>query len=305
MSMTLQILLIMTMVMNVSAQNIVNRVNHPDIDEQSAIIKSQTYEDVFWVCNDSGDKPFVFPLNSKGELIVPDFMQKRYKGENIADYPGIKIHSASLLDWEALSILGDTLIIGDVGNNGNARRDMGIYLIPEPNPRASYETRPLVWLPVRFEDQTSYPPDSWEFDCESIFTFKGNIYFLTKHRADQNVHKPAASTKLYRMETRFTDRANVLKLIDRKDDLGGWVTDASIAPDESAMVFLAQNPFATIIYYFPSPKRGDDFLSQKPRTYNLLKADQAEGVCFKDLETIIVTNEQRDWFEIPLSSFSK
>jgi len=97
----------------------------------------------------------------------------------------------------------------------------------------------------------------------------------------------------------------VLKLINRKDDLGGWVTDASMAQDESAMVLIAQNPLATIIWYFPKPKRGDDFLAQTPRSYSLVKADQAEGVCFKDPQTIIVTNEQREWFEIPLSAFSK
>ena len=305
MSSTLRILLILIIVISVNAQKKICIVDHPDIDEQSAVIKSQTYEDVYWVCNDSGDDPYVFPLTSQGEMIVPDFMKKRYSGNKIAEYPGIKIHSASLLDWEALTVLGDTLVIADVGNNGNTRRDMGVYLIPEPNPRTTYETRPLVWLPVRFEDQSSYPATEWEFDCESIFAFQGKIYFLTKHRSDQNIHKPAPSTKLYRMDTRYTDRVNVLKLINRKEDLGGWVTDASMAPDESAMVLIAQNPLATMVWYFPKPKRGDDFLSEKPRTYSLVKADQAEGVCFKDSKTIIVTNEQREWFEIPLSAFSK
>ncbi len=287
------------------AQYKILEVNHPDVDEQSAIIKSQTYEDVYWVCNDSGDKPYLYPLNQQGEMIVPNFMKKRYSGNKIDEYPGIKIHNASLIDWEALAILGDTLVIADVGNNGNTRRDMGVYLIPEPNPRATYQTRPLVWLPVRFEDQSSYPAGEWEFDCESIFTFKGKIYFLTKHRSDQHSHKPASSTKLYRMDTRFSDRVNVLKFISRKEDLGGWVTDASMAQDESAMVLIAQNPLVTIVWYFPTPEQGDDFLSQSPRTYNLVKADQTEGVCFKDPRTIIVTNEQRDWFEIPLSAFSK
>ena len=305
MSMILRIISVFAIIACMNAQEKICEVKHKDIDEQSAIIKSQTYDNVYWVCNDSGNKPFVFPLTGQGEMIVPDFMKKRYSGEKINDYPGIKIKSASLLDWEALTVLGDTLVIADVGNNGNTRRDMGVYLIPEPNPRATYETRPLVWLPVRFEDQSNYPASEWEFDCEAIFTFQGKIYFLTKHRADRNIRKPAASTKLYCMDTRFTNKVNVLKLINRKDNLGGWVTDASMAQDESAMVMLAQNPLATMIWYFPRPKRGDDFLSQKPRTYSLVKADQAEGVCFKDPQTIIVSNEQREWYEIPLSAFSK
>ncbi len=281
-------------------------VDHPPIDEQSAIVKSNIYEDVFWVCNDSGDKPYIFPLTTEGEIIIPDFMERRYNGKKKSKiYPGIKILGAVLNDWEAMAMLNDTIVIADVGNNGNARRDLGIYLLPEPNPHATYQTRSLVWYPVRYEDQKQFPPKDWEYDCESIFVYKGKIYFLTKHRADQHISKQAPATKLYRMDTRYTDRANVLKQIQRKEDLGGWVTDANMAQDESGMVLLAQNPLATIIWYFPTPARGDQFLSQTPKRYTLLKADQAEGVCFKDPHTVIVTNEQREWFEVPLKAFKK
>lgn len=280
-------------------------VKHPPIDEQSSIVKSQTYKDVYWVANDSGDDPVIFPLNGKGEIIIPEFLKNRYAPGTDRYYPGIEILGAVHHDWEAMAVLKDTLVIGDVGNNGNARRDLGIYLIPEPNPHTTPQTRPLIWYPLHYEDQTEFPPAEWEYDCEAIFTFKGKIYFLTKHRADQNINKPAPVTKLYRLDTRHTDKSNVLKLISRKEDMGGWVTDADIAPDGSAMVLLAQNPLAATIWYFPRPKTGDDFLSQTPRRFNLVKADQAEGLCFKDRKTLIVTNEQRDWFEIPLSALSK
>ncbi len=280
-------------------------VTHPPIDEQSAIVKSQTYENVYWVSNDSGDEPVIFGLTSEGEIIIPDFMKRRYNDQSGRVYPGIKILGAVLHDWESMAILDDTLVIADAGNNGNARRDLGVYLLPEPNPHSIYETRPLVWYPVRYEDQHKYPAEAWEYDCEAIFTFQGKIYFLTKHRFDQHIFKPAPSTKLYRMDTRYTNQVNVLKYINRREDLGGWVTDADIAPDGSAMVLLAQNPLASTIWYFPRPKRGDDFLAQSPRMFNLLKANQAEGICFKDAHTLIVTNEQREWFEIALSAFSR
>jgi len=280
-------------------------VEHPPIDEQSAIIKSKTYDDVFWVTNDSDTRPYLFPLDSKGGIIVPDWLKRSYSGQDGEVYPGTEITDAVLFDWESMAILNDTLIIADVGNNGNARRDLGLYFILEPNPHSTRKTRVFAWYPVRYEDQHQYPPDEWEYDCEAVFTFKGKVYFLTKHRADRHINKPAPATKLYRLDTRHTSRVNVLKLISRKEDLGGWVTDADIAPDGSAMVLLAQNPLATIIWYFPRPVKGDDFLSQSPKRFNLIKADQAEGVCFKDDKTIIVTNEQREWFEVKLSKFVK
>ncbi len=286
-------------------QNKICTVEHAPIDEQSAIVKSQTYPDVFWVSNDSDTEPYLFPLNSQGEIIIPDWLQRRYNKPDGRIYPGVHITGAILYDWESMALLGDTLVVADMGNNGNARRDLGVYLILEPNPHNTPRTRPLAWYPVRYEDQANFPPDEWEYDCEAIFTYKGKIYFLTKHRADQHIMKPAPATKLYRMDTRYTSQVNVLKYISRKEDLGGWVTDADIAPDESAMVLLAQNPLVTTIWYFPKPKRGDDFLSQTPRSINLLKVDQAEGICFKDANTLIITNEQRDWFEVSLSAFSE
>ena len=286
-------------------QNKILRVNHPPIEEQSAIVKSQTYEDVFWVCNDSGNEATIFALNSKGEIIMPDFVRRHYTDKKGKEFPGIKISGAICQDWEAMTVKGDTLIIADLGNNGNARRDLGVYLVPEPNPHSTTETRPLVWLPVHYEDQNKYPPTEWEYDCESVFVFKGMIYFLTKHRGDQNINKPASSTKLYRLETRYVNKSNVLKYVSRRENLGGWVTDANMAVDESGMILLAQNPLASIVWYFPKPKRGDDFLSQSPKSFQLLKTDQAEGVCFKDENTIIITNEQRDWFEISISDFNK
>jgi len=280
-------------------------VDYPPIDEQSSIVKSQTYTDVFWVANDSDEDPVLFPLTGQGQIIIPDFMQKHYQ-KSQDSYPGIKLLGAVLHDWEAMALLGgDTLVIADAGNNGNARRDLGVYLVPEPNPHTSYQTRPLVWYPIRYPDQNHYPADEWEFDCEAIFTFKGQLYFLTKHRADQKINWPAPDTKLYRLDTRHTDRSNVLTYISRKNNLGGWVTDAAMAPDESAIVLLAQNPLTTTIWYFPRPRRKDDFLASAPLKYNLLQAHQAEGVCFKDSKTLIVTNEQRDWYEIPLAGFTK
>ncbi len=299
------ILISLISVNSVFGQKKICRVNHPPIDEQSTLVKSQTYNDVYWVSNDSGDDPFIFPLTGQGEIIIPGFLKRHYDGKEGRDYPGIEIKGAVHHDWEAIALLKDTLVIADVGNNGNARRDLGIYLVPEPNPHATYETRPLVWYPVRYEDQQQYPADEWEYDCESVFTFQGKIYFLTKHRSGQRIAKPAPATKLYRMDTRYTNKVNVLKYISRKENLGGWVTDAGMAPDESALVLVAQNPLTTTLWYFPRPKRRDDFLSEPSKHVNLLKVEQVEGICFKDSETIMISNEQRNWFEVPLSAFTR
>ena len=49
-------------------------------------------------------------------------------------YPGVRLDGAANFDWEDIAIDGETLYVPDMGNNGNARRDLGVYVLPEPNP---------------------------------------------------------------------------------------------------------------------------------------------------------------------------
>ena len=53
------------------------------INEQSGLAKSQTYDDVLWVHNDSGDVPRLFALNSQGKIIIPSFLEGRFHGEEV------------------------------------------------------------------------------------------------------------------------------------------------------------------------------------------------------------------------------
>jgi hypothetical protein len=300
-NLSIRVIIALCFTVSVMGQGVMAKLAHEPINEQSSLVKSETYPGVFWVTNDSGDGPYIYPLNEKGEIIIPGYLQKRYSKPG-KTYPGIEIIGAVHHDWESMTTLGDTLVIADVGNNGNARRDLGVYLIPEPNPYAVDKSRPLVWLPVHFEDQREYPPQEWSYDCEAVFTFKGKLYFLTKDRSDRHISKPSPTTQLYRMDTRHSDRSNALKKIGAADDLGGWVTGADMAPDGSGLVFIALNYLTTTIWYYPTPTDGDRFLDTKPQYYILKKASQTEGVCFMDSKTLIVSNEQRDWIKVPLSA---
>ena len=46
-------------------------VTFEPVNEMSGIAKSNTFEDVYWVMNDSGDTPRIFAVNGRGELIKP------------------------------------------------------------------------------------------------------------------------------------------------------------------------------------------------------------------------------------------
>ncbi len=275
-------------------------VQNPEINEQSAVVTSARYPNVLWVLNDSGDKARLFAIRKDGSNIIPTFLEERYRN-NLA-YPGLTITGADNTDWESLTRIGDTLIIADMGNNGNARRDLGVYFVLEPNPRARTSTRPLFWLTVAFPDQKKFPPKDWRFDCEAVFAYHGKLYFLSKERDQGRIDLPRPTTHLYRLDTRHFHQVNQLKQVDQREDLGGWITAAEMSPDEKILAILAQNPLVATIWLFPAPRFGDHFLRQNPRLLTIKKAGQAEGLCWLSNREILITNEEGQLIRVLLDS---
>ena len=50
-------------------------ITHGPLAEVSGIAKSQTYEDTYWVHNDSGDEARLFAIRADGSVIVPPFLR--------------------------------------------------------------------------------------------------------------------------------------------------------------------------------------------------------------------------------------
>jgi hypothetical protein len=216
----------------------------------------------------------------------------------------VRIDGATNLDWEDITTDGDTLYIADLGNNGNARRDLAVYVLPEPNPEAIDRAHVLGRLPVAYPDQRAFPdPANWHFDCEAVFFYRGKLHVLTKHRMAGMIGIPETGSNLYRLDTRHTDRVNVLKKLDGVRDLGGWVTGADVSPDGRTLAVLCHAPIASV-WLFDLGGTGDRLLSGRARRRILENAQQCEAVCFDDNDTLIVTNEQRDVFRLKASEFA-
>jgi len=282
----------------------VARVVHLPIAEQSGIVMSHTFPGVFWVHNDSGDSARLFALTADGKVIMPAWLGDQFIPDAAGGavgtkqpYPGLLIEGASNVDWEDIALDGDTLYIGDVGNNGNARRDLGVYVLPEPNPRATDRQRVLKFLPVAYPGQKTFPGEQWHYDCEALFVFHGKLYFVTKHRAPGQINGPEISADLYRLDTAYTDKVNPLVKVDSKSNLGGWVTAANLSPDGKTLAVLTNFPIASV-WLFQTPASGDKFLSSPARQITVTNVKQAEGLCWTDGKTLLITNEQREWFQV-------
>jgi hypothetical protein len=271
-------------------------VDFPAIDEMSGIVKSARFRDVYWVHNDSGDQARFFAIRSDGRAVLP--------AEQSKPYAGIRVEGAENRDWEDIARIGDTLYLCDMGNNGNARRDLTVYAVKEPDPATTAVVRPRATLRIAYPDQKEFPPSGFRtFDCEAVFGLRGKLYFLTKHRLNALI--PATSTTLYRLDTRYTDRTNVLTKLDSHSDLGGWVTGADVSPDGKTLAVLTQAPGQSV-WLFDTQAKGDKFLSQgRARRLAFSGAKQCEAVAFMDNGTLLVGNEQRDLYRLKVADATR
>ena len=286
---------------DMSMVTLVGATAHEPIREMSGIVKSRTYSDVYWVNNDSGDIPRIFAIRKSGEVVIGDLMATAFHGavaeEGKEPWPGIEVLLAVNQDWEDIAINDDKIYIADLGNNGNYRRDMGVYILYEPNPEVVIRSRVLQFIPVKYPDQEKYPGDQWHFDSEGMFFADGKLYFLTKHRAGGHTEWDPG-VNLYRLDTFKTSEANVLKKVDSNEKV--WLaTGSDVSPDGKHLAVVTYSA----LWVFEAPTYGSKWLSGKSRVLPLDYAvtQQAEAVCWDDDETILVSNEQRQIFEIKLA----
>jgi hypothetical protein len=251
-------------------------MSHKEITESSGLVKSRQFKDVFWTHNDSGDDARIFAITSRGELIKE-----------------VKIVGAENVDWEDVAFDdAGNLYIGDTGNNANRRRDLGVYVVKEPNPFLSDSAVVIRRIPFRYPDQEAFPnPKNRNFDCEAIFWTSETLYALTKHRSDRN-------TKLYRFGSLESDAEQTLTKIG-EFEIDGSVTSADVSEDSGRLLVLCYE----YIYLFEKPPGDDNYLAGSHKRI-LFEGRQSEGICF-DGHEILFSNEQREIYRLPETIFDQ
>ncbi len=264
------------------------KISFGPITESSGIIKSRMWDNVYWTHNDSFDEARIFAIRRNGEFVKPTWTETRNY-----DYTGIKIPDAVNIDWEDITADdAGNLIIAACGNNRSQRRDLSIYIIPEPNPGDAVMSTILQKIMFQYPDQVSFSPQEANFDCEAIFSLNGKVYFLTKHRSDSH-------TTLYRLDNPKSFYINKLTLLG-EFNINGFVTaaDAIGVNGMNRLAVLTYNA----VWIFECRGQNDDFFNGRVYWYPI-KAKQCEGICFDNENTLLITNEQRDLYELKLDQF--
>jgi hypothetical protein len=111
-------------------------IANPSVTESSGLTASRTLPGAYWTHNDSGDGPFIYAFNTRGESLAV-----------------FRVTGANARDWEDIASGPGPqpnrpyLYIGDIGDNNAKRADIVIYRIPEPDLKTanknSSKTRPI------------------------------------------------------------------------------------------------------------------------------------------------------------------
>jgi hypothetical protein len=239
--------------------------------ECSALVKPDTDFDIYYTLNDSGSKPEVFAVNEKGELLDTK-----------------TIPNSANIDWEELIFYTDSLknphlVIGDVGNNRNRRRDLCLY---NYDVTANKTNKHLF----SYEDQYQFPPteDSLNFDSEAFFKRDSSYYFISKNRGQGPV-------KLYQLaEDTAAHTARVIQRLSFK----GMVTGCSMYYNKTSESQQLAVLLYGRIFLFNIIQSTTSILLSPYGVIKFPSGGQSEGICWFNEYELRVTNERGKLFKI-------
>jgi hypothetical protein len=181
--------------------------NDPQIDESSGLAAS-SFDDTFYTFNDSGDSARFFRVDAHGSTVAV-----------------YTLRGATNVDWEDMSTGPDDagrplLYFGDIGDNDRVRKEIAVYVVPEPRgPSAD-----VTWTRYRF----AYPDGAHNAEALLVDPRSHRIFIATKELLGNGKVYEAPPT------LSKTD-INVLAPVGSDPPL---TTSADFAPDGSRVVLL-------------------------------------------------------------------
>ncbi len=190
--------------------------------ENSGIVKSRNFPDLFWMHNDSGDEPrftqFIATAPTTTTLVT------RRKAE--------------------CSLAARSMLTGGYSGRCRWKRHhrrhreqrkrparLVLYYLDEPSPTAGRTTfRKKVFL--RYPDQHEFPAqrNEFNFDCEAVFTVGNTVYLLSKNRSNHD-------TNLYRLDDPQPVMTNTLTLLGTFN-IHGQAVGGDCTPDGKRQAVL-------------------------------------------------------------------
>ena len=238
-----------------------------DVSETSGLF---FHNGLLWTHNDSGGKPILFGMDTTTFAIVQR----------------ITLSHAKNKDWEDVCTDGETVFVGNMGNNKGKRKGLKIYTFPLSSiPAEGDATVEVDSIMFRFADQTNFEKrKEHDFDCEAMFATDGHLYLLSKGWA-------TGTTRLYRLPK--TPGQYVAEVVNSFDSQG-LVTGADYDRKNNILVIVGYanqkvwKPFIYLIFDFD--EHGNQLANHRFELANY-HGMQTEGVTFFDEGRCFVSAE--------------
>ena len=197
-------------------------------------------------------------------------------------------------DWEALAIRGDTVYVGDFGNNASGNRtDLRVLRF---RLGGDATVLPVVdTIAFSYADQsdlTPTAPNATDFDCEAMVVTADSVYLFTKEWV-------SFGAAVYALPNR--PGRHVAQPRGRIDSLG-LVTDAHFRPADSTLVLSGYSPILQPFVFLMTDVDAGRLPNAGGRRVQLnLSFHQVEGVASADGRRYFLSNERfrRSVIDVP------
>jgi len=223
---------------------------------------------LIWMLNDGNNTPKLFGVNRKGKILK----ELDIKAKNN--------------DWEDLtSDQNGNLYIGDFGNNYSKRKNLAILKI-DAKDLESDSIVSIERISFRYPNQVKFPPKKKQlhFDSEAFFHFNDSLYLFTKSRVKHDYGK----TNLYKIPAKQGNHiAEYIDSFNSCPEVDCWITSADISNDGKRIILLTSQS----VWLF-SDYKNNNFFNGTSVEFSFEHSSQKEGLCFKDDNTLYITDEK-------------
>ena len=220
--------------------------------KEASAIETVNGSELLWTIEDAGNKNNIYGIDKKGKLIK-----------------NIDISNSSNIDWEDLtSDKFGNLYIGDFGNNSKNRDAFTIYKVADLKNQKTTAERINFILPKKINTE----------DFEAFFLLDNFFYIFSKE------NKSSILLKVPNIIGKHTAELVTDFNLDGKHHK---ITSADISEDSKTVVLLNHDKLWKITNFEP-----DHFFKGNIEELKFGHNSQKEGICFKNKNTVYITDEK-------------
>jgi hypothetical protein len=249
-------------------------VDDGELSELSGIVSSRIDPEAYWVHEDSGQEDTLTAIDMWGATLGT------YTLPELSDFEDIAI----AVDPETGV---STLFLGDIGDNGHSRGDVEVYVVAEPDPRASGD---LVPFPMHLD----YPEGSLDSESLLVDPLTLDVFIVTKEHD--------GAFELYVKRAPHAEGDYVLENLGEFPFEEFTATAGDVSPDGTRIV-LRDYTDTALIWMRDAYRPLEEALDQTPCEFDIADEGQGEAMGFTFDGTGVVTvsegeNEVLNYIEL-------